>query len=330
MATGDASSPVRFGKGASSPVDNRELFLSVFGGEVLTAFDSSTVTLDKHFVKSVAGGAKSFRFPKTWKASAEYHTPGTELLGNDLSTSEQLITVDDILVSHYAISDLDRILSHWDMRSIIAKEMGRALAKVFDQNVFRQMVLSAAQAAASPFPGGTTVTDTDLAASGGVFSGVAYIEAIRTANIALFNKDIPEDMPRYAAVSVEVFDAIKYAKDATNNYLVLNRDFGHGGAGGVDGRAESMNIDGVTIVKSRHIPTADDSSNTAVFSKYRANFSNTALVMWCPQSVATVKMLDISMETERDVRRLEDFLVSKMFVGHGILRPEMAYVAKSA
>ena len=44
MATGDASSPVRFGKGASSPVDNRELFLSVFGGEVLTAFDSATVT----------------------------------------------------------------------------------------------------------------------------------------------------------------------------------------------------------------------------------------------------------------------------------------------
>ena len=64
MATGDASSPVRFGKGASSPVDNRSLFLEIFGGEVLTAFDSATVTLDKHFVKSVAGGAKSFRFRK--------------------------------------------------------------------------------------------------------------------------------------------------------------------------------------------------------------------------------------------------------------------------
>ena len=51
MATGDTSSPVRFGKGASSPVDNRELFLSIFGGEILTAFDSATVTLDKHFVK---------------------------------------------------------------------------------------------------------------------------------------------------------------------------------------------------------------------------------------------------------------------------------------
>ena len=52
--------------------------------------------------------------------------------------------------------------------------------------------------------------------------------------------------------------------------------------------------------------------------------------MWCPQAIATVKMLDISMETERDVRRLEDFMVSKMFVGHGVLRPEMAVVLKSA
>ena len=209
MATGDASSPVRFGKGASSPVDNRELFLSVFGGEVLTAFDNATVTLDKHFVKSVPGGAKSYRFPKTWKASAEYHTPGTELLGNDLSTSEQIITVDDILVSHYAIADLDRILSHFDMRSVISAEMGRALAKVFDKNVFRQLILAANTAAASPFPGGTVTTDTGLAASGGVYSGIEYIEAIRTANIGLFNKDVPEDMPRYAAVSVEVYDAIK-------------------------------------------------------------------------------------------------------------------------
>ena len=298
MATGDASSPVRFGKGASSPVDNRELYLSIFGGEVLTAFDSATVTLDKHFVKTVPGGARSYRFPKTWKASAEYHLPGTELLGNDLSTSEQVITVDDILVSHYAIADLDRILSHFDMRSVISKEMGRALAKVFDQNVFRQLILAANTAAASPFPGGTVTTDTGLAASGGVFSGIDYIEAIRTANIGLFNNDVP--------------------------------DFGHGGAGGIDARAETMNIDGVTIVKSRNIPTTDESSTATVFSKYRADYSNTAVVMWCPQAVATVKMLDISMETERDVRRLEDFMVSKMFVGHGVLRPEMSVVLKSA
>jgi len=323
MALGDASSPVRFGKGASSPVDNRELFLSVFGGEVLTAFDSATVTLDKHFIKNLSGGAKSYRFPKTWKASAEYHAPGTELLGNDLSTGEQVITVDDILVSHYAISDIDRILSHFDMRSIVSNEMGRALAKVFDQNVFRQLILASRTAAASPFPGGITVTDANLA-NDPTPSGLAWIEAIRDANISLFNNDVPEDMQRYCAVPVEIFDAIKYAVDANGQYLVLNRDFQADTAGGIDSRAEMIKIDGVMVVKSRNMPTTDETSTTSVFSKYRANYSTTVGVMWCPQAIATCKLMDISLETERDVRRLEDFLVSKLFVGHGVLRPEMA------
>lgn len=330
MATGTASSPVRFGKGQSSPVDNRSLYLDVFGGEVLTAFDNATVTLDKHTVKSLSGGAKSYRFPQTWKAAAEYHTPGTELLGNDFTTGEITINVDDILVSHYAIADLDRILSHFDMRSIISNEMGRALAKVFDQNVFRQLILAARDAGSSPFPGGESITDASLAATLGVYSGTDWIDAIRDANIRLYNKDVPEDMPRYLAVKAEVFDAIKFAKDADGNYIVLNRDFGADTAGGIQSRAETINIDGVTVVKSRNIPSTDESAATGVYSKYRGNYANTVGVMWCPQAVATVKLMDISMETERDVRRLEDFMVSKMFVGHGTMRPEMAVEFKTA
>ena len=330
MAFGDASSPVRFGKGQSSPVDNRALMLDVFGGEVLTAFDSATVTLDKHTIKSLSGGAKSYRFPKSWLASAEFHTPGQELLGNDFTTGETSINVDDILVSHYAIADLDRILSHFDMRSIISKEMGRALAKVFDQNVFRQLLLASRTAASAPFPGGTSTADAALAATNGVYNGIDWIDAIRESNIKLFNKDVPEDMPRYLAVKTEVFDAIKYARDSTGQYIVLNRDFGADSAGGIQARADQIVIDGVTICKSRNIPSTDESSAAGVYSKYRADYSTTEGVMWCPQAVATVKLLDISMETERDVRRLEDFMVSKMFVGHGTMRPEMAIEFKTA
>lgn len=329
MATGTASSPVRFGAGQSSPTDNRSLFLDVFGGEVLTAFDNATVTLDKHTVKSLSGGAKSYRFPKTWKASAEYHQPGTELLGNDFQTGEITINVDDILVSHYAIADLDRILSHFDMRSIISNEMGRALAKVFDKNVFRQLILAARDTGSSPFPGGESITDAALTKTGTI-SGIDWIDAIRDANLRLFNKDVPEDMPRYLAVGAEVFDAIKYAKDANGQYLILNRDFGADVAGGVQARAETIKIDGVTVIKSRNIPNADESASADVYSKYRGNYATTTGVMWCPQAVATVKLLDISMETERDVRRLEDFMVSKMFVGHGTMRPEMAIEFKTA
>ena len=297
----------------------------------LTAFDSATVTLDKHFVKeyAVAVERSLSAFRKLGRPKPG-NTFGTERYGNDLSTSEQVITVDDILVSHYAISDLDRILSHWicvlSLQLRWAVRLQKCTTKTCSAKLFwrqrnrlrhRSPVAQLSPTRRSPRrPVSTVVSITS--------------KQFAPLTSRCLTKTSPKDAPRYAAVSVEVFDAIKYAKDATNNYLVLNRDFGHGGAGGIDGRAEMMNIDGVMVVKSRHIPTSNDTSNAAVFSKYRADFSNTALIMWCPQAVATVKMMDISMETERDVRRLEDFLVSKMFVGHGILRPEMAYVAKSA
>lgn len=316
------SNPVRFAQGQTA--DDRHLLLDVFGGEVITAFDLATVTLDKHQVKTVSGGARSWRFPKTWKATAEYHQPGQEMLGTDIDTTEVVVTVDDILVSHTALADIDRMLSHFDVRGEFSTQMGRALARVYDKNVFRQLILAARTPADGPFPGGGKIEDSALAATNGVYDGIAWIDAIRQANLDLFDKDVPEDMPRYLSVNARVFDAIKYAKDSNGQYLILNRDFGHSGAGGVQGRAETLDVDGVTVVKSRNMPNTDETSDTSVYSKYRADYSNTVGILWTPMAVATVKVADIAFETERDVRRQEDFMVAKMLVGHGTLRPECA------
>lgn len=313
------SSPVRFGAGQSNPADNRSLFLDVFGGEVLTAFDMATVTLDKHNVKTVGGGQRSFRFPKTWKATAEYHTPGTELMGTDIETGEIAITIDDILVSHTAISDIDSMLSHFDVRSEFSAQMGRALARVFDKNVFRQIIKAARTPAQGVFPGGDSISGL-----GSASTGSDWIEAIREANLKLFNQSVPEEQKRYMAVSAETFNKIKFAKDSNGQYLVLDADLRHSGAGGVEGRAQSITIDGVEIVKSLNMPNSDESADTSVYDKYRDNYSNTTGVIWTADSVATVKLMDIGFESERDTRRLEDFLVAKMLTGHGTLRPECA------
>lgn len=329
MATGDSSSPIRFGKGQSDPVNNRELYLDVFGGEVLTAFDLATITADKHTVKNVGPGQRSWRFPKTWKASSEYHTPGTELLGTDIETGEITITVDDILVSHTGFSDLDTMLTHFDVRQPFSEAMGRELAKVYDKNVFRQLTLAARAASDGPFPGGSTVVDSALANSGSV-DGAAWIDAIREANKALFEKDVPEDGPRYMAVNWDVFDAIKYAKDANGQYLVLNRDFEHSGAGRLENRAEVIKIDGVMIYRTRNMPTTDESAETSVYTKYRADYSGTLGLLWHPMAAATVKLMDIGFETTRDTRRLEDFMVAKMLCGLGTLRPECAVEFRAA
>lgn len=319
-----SSTPARFGQGQHAS-DDRHLFLKMFGGEVLAAYAEAVITKGKHRTKGISQG-KSFQFPKTWKATSEYHTAGTELLGNDIDTSEIIVTVDGLLVSHVGIYDLDEKIAHFDVTNQFSKELGAELARAYDRNVLRQIVLAARTAADGPFPGGNVIVDAALENSGAI-SGVDWIEAIRAANIALFNKDVPESAPRYFACNAEVFDAIKYAKDAAGHYLVVNRDFGEQK---IANRVESLQIDGVTILRSRLLPTTNLSADTSVWSKYRADYSGTKAILWVPDAVATVELLGVAMETERDVRRQEDFMVAKMAVGHGTLRPEGAVEFRKA
>ena len=324
MALGDPSSPVRFG-GGQVGVDNRELFLKVFGGEVLAAFDEAVHTLDKHMVKSIEHG-KSAQFPKTWKASSEYHTAGAELLGTDIDTTEVVITIDGLLVSHTAIYDLDEKMSHFDVTSEFSMELGRELARAYDKNVMRQVVLAARAAADGPFPGGTEIVDAALLGAGAV-DGKAWIDHIIEANEAMFANDVPEELPRYCIVSKATFNAIKYAQDSNGQYLLVDRDFG---TLSVSNREQTLNVDGVTVWASKRKPNTDESGDTSVYSKYRADYSTTTGIMWCPPAVGTLKLIDVNMETERDVRRQEDFMVAKMAVGHGTLRPECAIEFKTA
>jgi hypothetical protein len=99
------------------------------------------------------------------------------------------------------------------------------------------------------------------------------------------------------AVNWDVFDAIKYAKDSGGQYLVIDRQLNTPDNRGIGGRDETLIvIDGVTIYKTRNMPTADESADTSVYSKYRANYSTTTGVMWTPMAVANVKMRDITLE----------------------------------
>ncbi len=87
---------------------------------------------------------------------------------------------------------------------------------------------------------------------------------------------------------------------------------------------EAIRFEGVTIQSSNLLPQSNDSANTKVFSKYRADFSKLSGLMWQPEAVAVLTLMGISTETTRDVRRQEDFIVSKQAVGHGTLRAECA------
>lgn len=335
LFVGDPSAPARFGTDVANTSDSTGLFLKIAGGEVFAAFSEATIMMDKHYVREIASG-KSAQFPKTWKVSAAYHTAGQEMLGQDTDETERVISIDGLLVSHIGIYDLDEAMSHYDVRSRYTEELGRALARVLDQNVMRSIILTARDSSVlgggsqttSPFPSGQVITDSaasvSLAATG---AGDDWWRAIRFLRVSAGADNVPDSEPLWVVVPYSTFDSIAFAQrddNAAYPFLMANKDLTFGGQNGT-GHASSLVIDGVTVLRSNLIPTSDDSANSDVKAKYRASYSGVLGLGWGRDGVGTVKLIGMGLEQTRDVRRQEDFIVAKMAVGHGSLRNELTW-----
>ena len=77
--TGVLSHPGAVQTTVSTFANRTALFLELFGGEVLNAFNQAQVTMSRHKVRTIPNG-KSARFPATWKTDAYEHDPGDELV----------------------------------------------------------------------------------------------------------------------------------------------------------------------------------------------------------------------------------------------------------
>jgi hypothetical protein len=226
-------------------------------------------------------------------------------------------------------------LSHFDVRSRYTDELGRAIARVFDTNCMRTIVKTAradsslsGAASTSPFPDGNTILSAAVAGTLAADSGgAAWHEALREMRIDAGTANIPDGDPLYVAMPYNTFDALKYSQvnDTANNpFLVAGRDF----AGSTEignGVAGSLTVEGITVMRTNLMPSANDTANSDVKSKYRADFSTTLAVGWHRDAVGTVKLIGMGLEQTRDTRRQEDFIVAKMAVGHGPLRNEGAW-----
>ena len=100
------ATPSRLGQVDKSG-DSRALFEKVFAGEVLTAFETNVILKPLTEHKTISSG-KSASFPAIYKASAAYHTPGVELVGNKIAHNEVNISIDDQLIADTFTTDSGR------------------------------------------------------------------------------------------------------------------------------------------------------------------------------------------------------------------------------
>jgi hypothetical protein len=115
----------------------RALYLKLFTGEVYEAFRNATIFKDKVMNRTLRNG-KEAQFIHTGRMTAEYHVPGTAILGSgNPPVAETTITMDDLLISHAFVYRLDEILAQYEVRGPISRQIGQALAEHYDRRVAR-------------------------------------------------------------------------------------------------------------------------------------------------------------------------------------------------
>lgn len=305
------ATPSRLGQ-INGAGDVQALFLKLYAGEVLTAFDTNTITQDKHMVRNITAG-KSAQFPATWKASAAYHTPGAEIVGTAIEHGERVISIDGLLLSDVFISNIDEAMNHYDVRAPYSVEQGRKLAKTYDNNVLRNIILAARgqHLFNSPAEDGQEIVNINMKTDATVLG-----DSLWKAAEGFDERDVPEE-DRYAA-----FKPAQYYLLAGNTNL-LNKDWGGRGS---YSEADIPVVAGIQINKTNNLPDIDHSLDTY----HAVNASTTAGVAWQKGAVGTVGLMDLALESEYDIRRQGTLMVAKYAKGHGILRTECAAEFKTA
>jgi len=295
--------------------DPLAIFLKLYAGETLAAFWANTVAMSRHIVRSISGG-KSAQFPASWKGGAAYHTVGTEIVGTTVAHNERVITLDDMLYADRFLAEIDEAMSQYDVRSLYSTDSGRALAQVFDQHVLQVMILAAR--AAATVTGGDA--GTAIVSANSKTDADTLIAAIFDSVQALDEKNVP-DNDRYVFVKPD-----QYYLMVNSSSKLIHRDYGNEGNGSIAGGFVAR-VAGCEIVKTNNLPTTNINTGPAA---YQGNFTTTSAAVVQKGAVGTVKLIDLSTRADYDPRRLGTLIVSKMAVGHGILRPECSVEIKTA
>jgi hypothetical protein len=261
----------------------------------------------------------------TGRMTADYHVPGTPILGDgNPPLAEKTIVMDDLLVSSAFVYSLDETLAHYSLRSEISKKIGYALAEAYDKKVFRTIALAAREAspvtaAPGPEPGGSVIK----LGAGNEYNAQALVDSFFEAASILVEKNVPRN-GRTAVLSPRQYYALISQVDSN----ILNRDYGNTQGNLTSGQG-LYEIAGIQIKRSNNLPfmagsvAAVDGEN----NYYGGDFSNSCGLIYMRDAAAVVSSVGPQVQTTgSDVRTMYqgDIIVGRMAMGVGTLNPAAA------
>ena len=302
------------------------LFLKVFSGEVLTAFARNNIFNEAlHSVRTISSG-KSAQFPVLGTATAAYHTVGTPLVGaNQIKANEKIITIDDLLIAQSFVASIDELKNHYDVRATYADELGKALAKTYDENVAKQIAnASRASTTLSGGNGGLVLTLANGNTASANVTGDEIAAAIYDIAQTFDERDIP---PTDRFCVLPPAEYYKLAESATRTVDVDYNPQGNGSF--ASGRVQQ--VAGIPIMMSNNVPQSNRSAASGENNAYNGDDSKTIGLVFHKSAVGTVKLMDMTTEisgSDYGIMYQGTLMVAKYALGHGILRPECAATIK--
>jgi len=340
------SNPIRFGSNSALTAPSYDdLYLPVFGGEVLTRFNEYVYVSSMVKRANIATG-NTARFPRLGGIGAERHAVGTKLLGLDSEQTELTITLDErALVSHFRLDDIDQMMSHFETRSEMAAQSAQALAEAQDRytlrlliNASRETPTSAFGGSGSNFPGGGTdgagtARSVDFQVNAGDRPSDDQVGNLLTAldqNIERWDQLRVPFMGRKCALDVpgwhgvRQFGSPRSAADLNNGRtpLFMENEGKYGPSGGQEQFGPGavpmfpapISYNGIDICRTNLLPNGQDLSSDDE-AKYQGDFSLTRGICWQMDAVALVMKMDVMTEMERDISRQDFLFVAKMLSG---------------
>ena len=308
-------------------------YLKLFSGEMFKAYESACIAKGTVQNRTLTNG-KSMQFIFTGRMTADYHVPGTPILGSgDPPVAEKTIIMDDLLISSAFVYDLDETLAHYSLRSEISKKIGYALAEAYDKKIFRTIALAAREAhpitaAPGPEPGGSVIK---LGANN-QFNAQSLVDAFFEAASILDEKNVPRE-GRHAVLSPRQYYALVSQVDSN----ILNRDYGNT-QGNLNSGEGLYEIAGIAIKRSNNLPFMVTGTGTGGSAghivrqdgennDYSGDFRTHAGLIYAQDAAGVVTSIGPSVQTTgSDVKAMYqgDIIVGRMAMGAGTLNPAAA------
>ena len=303
-------------------------YLKLFTGEMFKAYESACIAKGTVQNRTLRNG-KAAQFIFTGRMTADYHVPGTPILGSgDPPVAEKTIVMDDLLVSCAFVYDLDETLAHYSLRSEISAKIGHALAEAYDKKIFRMIALAAReahpiQAAPGPEPGGSIIR----MGAGNEYNAQALVDRSSKLLLSLMKRTCLR-----TDASLSFLPRQHYALISQVDSNIINRD--------VQGTALQngegvYSIAGISIRKSNNLPFM--AGNVATVegenNNYAGDFTNHAGLIYYKDAAAVVEAIGPSVQvTGSEVRTIYqgDVIVGRLAMGAGTLNPACAIELQAA